>query len=138
MLQAAERGDAEMQFNLAVVYENGTIDSRYAIEGSRSEAKRWFLAAAEQGLARAQVRLAEIYAAEPGGSLAACKWYLLAARGLRGEHLQKAQSAYRRVALSLTPAQSAELGRFAQDGAAKGAFGAAIPDHPATTSRMLA
>ena len=65
LLQAAERGDAEAQFNLAIMYENGLVDSRYAAEGNHSEAVRWFLAAAEQGLARAQVKLAEIYAGEP-------------------------------------------------------------------------
>jgi TPR repeat protein len=117
LIQAAERGDAEAQFNLAIMYENGVLDSRYVTEGSRSEAARWFQAA-EQGLARAQVRLAEICAAEPdqpGGSLKACQWYLLAARELRGENLHKAQSAYRRVALHLTPAQTAEVSRFVQD-----------------------
>ena len=118
LIQAAERGDAEAQFNLAIMYENGVLDSRYVTEGSRSEAVRWFQAAAEQGLARAQVRLAEICAAEPdqpGGSLKACQWYLLAARELRGENLHKAQSAYQRVALHLTPAQTAEVSRFVQD-----------------------
>jgi TPR repeat protein len=117
LIQAAERGDAEAQFNLAVMYENGVLDSRYVAEGSRPEALRWFLAAAEQGLARAQVKLAEIYAAEPAqpdGSLEACKWYLLATRELRGGHLQKAQSAYQRVAVCLTPAQTAEVSRFVE------------------------
>jgi TPR repeat protein len=61
LLQAAERGDAEAQFNLGVMDENGVANSRYAIEGTRSEAVRWLLAAAEQGLPRAHVKLAEIY-----------------------------------------------------------------------------
>ena len=42
LLQAAERGDAEAQFNLGVMYENGLDDSRYAVEGGRPEAVRWF------------------------------------------------------------------------------------------------
>ena len=62
LLQAAERGDAEAQFNLGIIYENGLDDSRYAAEGNRPEAVRWLLAAAEQGLPRAQIKLAEIYA----------------------------------------------------------------------------
>ena len=33
LLQAAERGDAEAQFNLGIMYENGLDDSRYAVEG---------------------------------------------------------------------------------------------------------
>jgi hypothetical protein len=118
LLQAAERGDAEAQFNLAIMYENGVLDSRYVAEGSRPESLRWFLAAAEQGLARAQVRLAEICAAEPDqpdGSLEACKWYLLASKELRGGLLQKAQSAYQRLAAALTAAQTAEVGRRVEE-----------------------
>jgi TPR repeat protein len=117
LIQAAERGDAEAQFNLAVMYENGLFDSRYVAEGSRSEAVRWLLAAAEQGLARAQVKLAEMYDREvdmPDASVQACEWYLLAARGLRGAPLQKAQSAYQRTVKGLTPVQTAEVMRFVQ------------------------
>ena len=64
-LKPPKRGDAEAQFNLGVIYENGLNDSRYAAEGNRPEAVRWLLAAAEQGLPRAQIKLAEIYADEP-------------------------------------------------------------------------
>jgi TPR repeat protein len=117
LIQAAERGDAEAQFNLAMIYENGLDDSRYAAEGNRPEAMRWFRAAADQGLARAQLKLAEICAGEherPESSVEACGWYLLATASLRGAHLQKAQSDYQRVALRLTTDQSAEVSRFAQ------------------------
>jgi TPR repeat protein len=141
LIQAAERGNAEAQFNLAVMYENGALDSRYVAEGSRPEAARWFLAAAEQGLARAQVKLAEIYAAEPdqpNALLKACKWYLLAARGLRGGHLQKVQAAYQRVAVCLTPVQTAEVGRLVQDWQPKGVPIAAMSDRPDTIGRPLA
>ncbi len=117
LLQAAERGDAEAQFNLAIMYQNGLDDSRYAVEGNRAEAMRWLLAAAEQGLSSAQIRLAEIYAGEPeipDSAVKACGWYLLAAANLRGAHLQNAQSAYRRVSIRLTSAQDAEVRRFVQ------------------------
>jgi hypothetical protein len=122
MLEAAERGDAAAQFNLAIVYENESLDSHYGPKGDRSEASRWLLAAAEQGLARAQVKLAEMYDYEADrldGSVKACEWYLLATRGLHGEHLRKAQSAHRRVAKGLTPAQAEEVTRFVQDWKAK-------------------
>jgi TPR repeat protein len=110
LLQAAERGDAASQFNLGVMYENGLDDSRYAVESSRPEAVRWFLAAAEQGLPRAQLKLAELYAAEPDvadSSVKACAWFLLATKGLRGAQLRNAQIAYQRASSRLSPAQIA-------------------------------
>jgi hypothetical protein len=122
LLQAAERGDAAAQFNLAVMYENELLDSRYGPKSDRSEAMRWLVAAAEQGLARAQVKLAEAYDRQADildGSVKACEWYLLAARGLSGEHLRKAQSAHQRVAKGLTPAQASEVTRFVQSWEAK-------------------
>jgi TPR repeat protein len=117
LLQAAERGNAEAQFNLAVMYENGLDDSRYAVEGSRSEALRWLLAAAEQGLPRAQIKLAEMYAAksdEIGSSVKACGWYLLGSTGLHGAQLQKAQTGYERASSQLTLAEITEARHFAQ------------------------
>jgi TPR repeat protein len=141
LIQAAERGNADAQFNLAVMYANGLLDSRYVAEGSRSEAVRWFLAAAEQGLARAQVKLAEIYAADPDqpdGSPEACKWYLLAMGELRGGHLQKVQSAYQRVAMGLTPVQTAEVSRFVESWTPKGAPIATISDRLEITGQALA
>jgi TPR repeat protein len=114
LIQAAERGDAKAQYNLAVMYENGLLDSRDAGEGTRSEAARWFRAAAQQGLPRAQVKLAEIYAGEPDSSVQACEWYLLAAQGLSGKYLQEVQSAYQRAAVGLTTAQTAEVRRFVE------------------------
>jgi TPR repeat protein len=141
LIQAAERGDAEAQFNLAIMYANGLLDSRYVAQGSRSEAVRWLLAAAEQGLARAQVKLAEVYAAEsdrPGGALEACKWYLLAMRELQGGHLQKVQSAYQRIAPCLTPAQTAEVSGFVQGWKPKGASIAALSERSEITIQALA
>jgi TPR repeat protein len=131
MLLAAERGDAEAQFNLGTIYDN-TLGSQYPTDGGRPEAMRWFLAAAEQGLSRAQVKLAEMYDDEretPESSVKACVWFLLAATGLRGAHLQKAQSAYRTASSRLTPAQIAEVRRFTQGWKPKAAGAALSPDH---------
>ncbi|MGH7119504.1 MAG: tetratricopeptide repeat protein [Acetobacteraceae bacterium] len=134
LLQAAERGDAEAQFNLGIMYENGLEDSRYALDGrNRPEAVRWLLAAAKQGLPRAQFKLAEMYAGEleiPGNSVKACGWYLLAMTSLRGAHLQKAQSAYQRASFGLTPSQMADARRFAQDWKPKAPTIAALSDQP--------
>jgi hypothetical protein len=140
LIQAAERGDAEAQFNLAVMYENGVLDSRYVAEGSRPEAVKWFLAAAEQGLPRAQVKLAEICAAEAdqaNGPLEACKWYLLASSGLRGGQLEKIQSAYRRAALCLTPEQTVEVSRLVGSWRPKGAAVTAVSVRPGITGEAL-
>ena len=59
LLEAAKRGNAEAQLNLGIIYANGLTDSGYVVEGNRPEAVRWLLAAAEQGLPRAQIKLAE-------------------------------------------------------------------------------
>src|ERR1700730_13791571 len=94
LLEAAERGDAEAQFNLGVIYEKGLNDSRYAAEGNRPEAVRWLLAAAEQGLPRAQIKLAEIYAGEPDmpeSSVRACGVVV----DLGGEEFQHAPRRFR-------------------------------------------
>jgi len=133
LLQAAEGGDAESQFNLGIIYENGLDDSRYAVEGSLPQAMRWFLAAAEQGLPRAQLKLAEMHAAEPDmaeSSITACGWYLLAMTSLSGAHLQKAQSAYQRASFHLTSSQIAEVRRFAEGWKRKALTIAAMSDQP--------
>src|SRR5580700_5032846 len=105
---AAESGDAAAQFNLGVLFDSREDDNGYAIESNRGQAIKWLLAAAEQGLPRAQSRLAELYA---GGSNAsgdlvnACAWSLLATKNSRGIHRQQARSKYERISTLLTPAQ---------------------------------
>jgi TPR repeat protein len=116
LLEAAEGGNAEAQFNLGIMCENGLSGNRYVVEGSRQEAERWFLAAAEQGLPRAQIKLAEIYV--EGSEIAdrsvkACGWLLLATATLRGAQLEQAQSACRRASSRLAPAQIAAATHFA-------------------------
>jgi TPR repeat protein len=135
-LQAAEKGDAESQFNLGVMYENGVDDNHYPVEGNRLEAMRWLLAAAEQGLPRAQFKLAEMYADgldTPGTYVRACGWFLLAMTNLHGAHLQKAQSGYERASLHLTLAQIANARRFAQSWKLKQANEAG---HPGLTRKI--
>jgi TPR repeat protein len=131
LLEAAERGDAAAQFNLGVLYENGLSNSRYVAEGNRLEAVRWVLAAAEQGLPRAQIKLAEMYADEPDmpdSSVRACGWILLAIASLRGAHLESAQSAYRRASMGLTPAEIEQAKSFAQRWRPSRRTGAALAD----------
>jgi TPR repeat protein len=136
LIEAAERGNAEAQCNLGIMYENGLSDSRYVTEGSRPEAVRWLLAAAEQGLSRAQVKLAEIYAGEPDtpeSSIQACAWFLLAATSLRGAQLKRVQSGYERASLHLTLPQIAKARHFAQSWKPTPPLGAALSESRANS-----
>src|ERR1700720_3721982 len=113
---AAESGEAAAQFNLGVLYDSRTDDNGYAIEGHREEAIGGLLAAADQGLPRAQSRLAELYADGPNASgnyANACVWFLLATTSSRGIHRDHARSGYERVATRLTPAQLTKAKRLA-------------------------
>jgi TPR repeat protein len=133
LIQAAEAGDARAQCNLGILYDNGLDDNGHAVEGNKPQAVRWLLAAAEQGLSRAQVKLAEVYADAPdiaGSHATACGWFLLAAAGLRGIHLHSARSGYERVASHLTPAQIARARRFARNWTPTPPKDTADPDLP--------
>jgi len=116
---AAATGDANSQFNLGVVYENLLDDTggHGAAEGNRAEAINWLLQAAQQGLSRAQIRLAETYASgpgEPGAHVRACTWFLVAATGLSGAHRHRAQTGFDRVARAMAPRQIAQAQRLAR------------------------
>jgi len=117
-LVAAKNGDAVAQFNLGVLYDSRLDDNGYAIEGNRAEAMKWLLAAAEQGLPRAQSKLAEMYAGVPVVAedfIHACAWFLLATRSSCGIHRHRARSGYERISVRLTPAQLARAKRLAGD-----------------------
>jgi TPR repeat protein len=118
LLIAAKGGDAAAQFNLGVLYDSRLDDNGYAIKGNRAEAMKWLLAAAEQGLPRAQSRLAEMYAGVPAAAedlIQACAWFLLATRSSRGIHCHRARSGYERISSRLTPAQLTRAKRLAAD-----------------------
>jgi TPR repeat protein len=115
---AAKSGDAAAQFNLGVLYDSRLDDNGYAIDGNRAEAMKWLLAAADQGLPRAQSKLAEMYAGVPAVAedfIHACAWFLLATRSSRGIHRHRARSGYERISLRLTPTQLARAKRLAGD-----------------------
>jgi TPR repeat protein len=116
LLLAAESGDAAAQFNLAVLCDSRLDDNGYPIEGNRAAAMKWLLAAAEQGLPRAQCKLAEMYAdrpATPEDDINACVWFLIATTSLAGIYRHRAQSGYKRVSSRLTPPQLAVARRLA-------------------------
>ena len=56
-LQVAEQGNAEAQFNLGLMYDNGQ-----GVRQDYAQAVQWFGKAAEQGLANAQYNLGVMYA----------------------------------------------------------------------------
>jgi TPR repeat protein len=113
---AAESGEPAAQFNLGVLYDSRLDDNGYAVEGNRAEAIKWLLAAAEQGLPRAQSRLAELYADGPNASgnyVNACAWFLLATTSSSGIHRHQARTGYERMASNLTPTQLSKARRLA-------------------------
>jgi TPR repeat protein len=75
--QAAEQGDANAQYNLAMMYFNGQGVAR-----DYEQAAKWFTKAAEQGLAEAQCNLGLMYSEGKGVTqdyLKTFKWYTKAA-----------------------------------------------------------
>jgi len=75
---AAEKGDAEAQFNLALCYKNG-----WGVSKNMAEAVKWYQKAAEKEYAPAQFNLALCYKNGWGVSknmAEAVKWYQKAAR----------------------------------------------------------
>ena len=74
--ERAERGNADAQFQLALLYADGDGCSQ-----NYSSARQWFAAAADQGLAAAQWKLGKSFASGEGGpqSYAQARyWYELA------------------------------------------------------------
>jgi ATP-dependent protease ClpP protease subunit len=72
-LPLAEQGHAAAQFNVAVMYENGS-----GIAQDSAEAARWYLAAAKQGDAEAQYKVGMLYETGTGVTkdlAEARKWY---------------------------------------------------------------
>ena len=75
--RTAESGDAQAQYELALLYDQGD-----RVERSLPTAAEWYRRAAEQGHVEAQVRLAAMYFAGHGVPLdaaVAARWYLAAA-----------------------------------------------------------
>jgi hypothetical protein len=80
--------------------------------------KLMLAATAEQGLPRAQGKLAETSAtgaARPDDYINGCAWFLIAARLSRGIHRRAARSGYALVSARLTAAQLTKARRFASN-----------------------
>ena len=76
-LQAAEQGNAQAQFNLGLMYDQGR-----GVRQNHAQAVQWYRKAAEQGDAEAQLNLGNIYANGRGvrqDYAQAVQWYRKAA-----------------------------------------------------------
>jgi len=101
--RAADVGDAEAQYNLALLL------SKNQVETALEEAFVYLERAAQQGVASAQSRLALAYGQGHGvaaDGIEAHKWLLLASR--RGDALAKTNLAYSRSQLNLMQIKEAE------------------------------
>lgn len=106
--EAAERGDAKAQYNLALMYDSGK-----GIPQDDAEALRWYHEAAEQGYAAAQYNLSMVYLfgkGTPQDSVTAYKWIILAAAN--GE--EHAEDALPKLAEKMSPEQIAKAQEAAQ------------------------
>jgi TPR repeat protein len=75
--KAAEQGNANAQYNLGMMYDNGS-----GVEKNKVEAVKWYRKAAEQGYANAQYNLGVMYECGSGveeNEIEALKWYRKAA-----------------------------------------------------------
>ena len=74
---AAEKGDADSQYELGVIYQGGR-----GVPQDMTKAKQWFTQAAQKGHARAQYALALLYRSEDGGDVSqSLKWQRQSAQG---------------------------------------------------------
>jgi TPR repeat protein len=128
LIAAAAKGDPDAEYNLGVMYDNRiddhgnavdpTDDNGNAIDSNRGEAMKWLSRAAEHGQPRAQMRLAELYAAGPAAARnygRSCQWFVLAMTGLNGVHRQRAQNGYDSACSQLTTTEIAAAQRRARD-----------------------
>lgn len=100
--EAAERGDAKAQYNLALMYDSGK-----GIPQDDAKALEWYQKAAEQGYAPAQYNLSMVYffgKGAPQDSVAAYKWVILA--NANGE--EHAKDAMPKLAEKIPPEQIAK------------------------------
>src|SRR5579872_1090812 len=128
LIAAATKGDPDAEYNLGVMYDNRiddhgnavdpTDDNGNPIASNRTEAMKWLRRAAEHGQPRAQMRLAELYAAGPAAGRnygRSCQWFIVAMHGLDGVHRQRAQNGYDNASGQLTTTQILAARRRARD-----------------------
>ena len=110
----ANRGDADAQFKLGYMYDNGQ-----GVPKDYVEAAKWYRLAADQGDARAQNNLGSLYfrgEGVPKDYVLAYMWRNLASAGASDAAVRE-QAAKARDALAtmMTPAQVAEAQRMSRE-----------------------
>jgi len=116
--EAALRGEAGSQFNLGIYYDNGLDDNGHAADRDRREAIKWLRKAADQGLARAQCKLAEIFT-EESDLKRAYAWFLVATASSDGANGQQVRARMDRLESKLTDEQIGLAKKLARTWAAK-------------------
>jgi len=103
---SAEQGNAEAQYNLAMLYDRGI-----GVENNDIEALKWYRQAAEQGYAKAQYNLGMMYyfgKGVPQDKATGYQWVILAAdRGLEAAKVAMAELAKKLSSEQMTSAQAA-------------------------------
>ena len=105
----ADQGDAQAQYNLGILYENGQ-----GVQQNDAEAVKWYGKAAEQGYGDAQFNLGHMFVkglGVPQNYVQAHMWFNLAA--MAGD--QGAATNRVNVAALMTPAQIAEAQKLARE-----------------------
>ena len=127
---AAEAGDALAQFNLGTMYDHGMDDNEHERVADRVQALRWYLSAAQQGLPRAQLKLAQTYAGETENTkhlVEAGAWFLRAAEGSTGAQQFEAQKGFTKLVARMSEDEVIAARRLSKNWAGKETY---IPDMP--------
>jgi TPR repeat protein len=114
LLDRAQQGDAEAQYDLAKNLETGRI----GLKRDMVQAEHWYRAAAEQGDPFAQAGLAILYQFGKGvkaDPVEACMWYTLAAAGTRGGDHDSIAEMLANLTQQITPEQRAEAQKRARE-----------------------
>jgi hypothetical protein len=113
LLSRAEKGDAEAQFSLGLIYHDGQEEAQ-----DQSEAVRWFRMAADRGHVAAQFNLGIMYSDGSGVAkdpILAHMWFSLAALHAVWSDKKKFAAARDWIARQMSPQQIAEAQRRARE-----------------------
>ncbi len=114
LLERAEKGEAEAQYDLAKNLETGRI----GLKKDMVQAEHWYRMAAEQGDPFAQAGLAILYQFGKGvkaDMVEACMWYTLASKGSKGGDHESIADMLDDITKLMTPQQLAEARKRASE-----------------------